>query len=462
MPPAADSNSHFLTVYTHTHNGICVGGWRLGWLLCLLEESIKRYSSISNQIYIRKMKAIILYYSTLDQLYSQFLRALDGEPLPLLALITAGVYLGKRLLNTLQKSHNIASIIAKRIETRDSIVHECLSKDPMENLDLRSDGQTLHSLYKRGKISASDVVIHCCKQSKYIGRDFLCAVTEELYDEAYKIAATLDREAKKDDEFSKTLKRKPLWGIPVSIKDCIKQKGTDATCGSVAKCLKPHAEDGLQVSLLRNAGAILHVRSNVPQLLMMPESENNVWGVSKNPWDVSRTPGGSSGGEAALIASGCSVMGLGSDIGGSIRIPAHYCGLVGFKPTPMRITTNGSVAPRYEGRNGQLVIKPVVGPIARSVKDCVSMMQALTAPEAYESDCFLPPLPSWNTSLSTKGPSNKGRPMRIGVVLSDDWFEAADACQRAVQMAADTLSSQVLFNILTFRCNFFSELRASQ
>jgi fatty acid amide hydrolase len=125
----------------------------------------------------------------------------------------------------------------------------------------------------------------------------------------------------------------------------------------------------MKLEMIREELPKYNVRSNQQHLLMMPESENNVWGIAKNPWDLSRTPGGSSGGEAALIASGCSFMGLGSDIGGSIRIPAHYCGCVGFKPTPMRMTGLGSVIPRLNGRNGQIVIKPTIGPITRR---CVS------------------------------------------------------------------------------------------
>ena len=335
-------------------------------------------------------------------------------------------------------SGNYSEISSKRKKARDSVVHKSLSSKPASTFDLSIDAHDLQDLYRKDKIKVADAVNLCCHQSHSVGNMVLTAVTEELYDEAYDQAVQLDAESRAEN-----LNSLPLWGIPISIKDCVQQKGTDATCGSAAKCFKPFEEDGLQVTLLRNAGAVLHVRSNVPQLLMMPESENNVWGCSKNPWDKSRTPGGSSGGEAALVASGCSVMGLGSDIGGSIRIPAHYCGLVGFKPTPMRVTSKGSVAPRYLGRNGQMIIKPTVGPLTRSVRDCISMMEALTAPLAAEVDTFLPPIPPWNTDLSINGPLGVKRPLRIGMVLSDDWFEAAEACQRAVRLAGKALTEQV-------------------
>lgn len=95
------------------------------------------------------------------------------------------------------------------------------------------------------------------------------------------------------------------------------------------------------MELLRDAGAIPFVRSNVPQALMLPETDNNVWGRTSNPWDVSRSVGGSSGGEGGLIAFGASPLGIGTDIGGSIRNPAHVCGIVGLKPTPHRISHQG-------------------------------------------------------------------------------------------------------------------------
>jgi fatty acid amide hydrolase len=385
------------------------------------------------------------FFAALDLLHGQLMAAARGEPIPLVLAMLCLLYAPTILLQLCcSKGGDAADKGARRVKHRDSIVHHSLSQpDDYPPLDPTIDAHALRSLYKKGKLTAAAVTIQSCLRSRAVGRDELCAVTEELYDEALEAAEELDNQS--PDERSKSLKASGLllWGVPISIKDCIQQKGTDATCGIAAKCFKPFAEDGLQVTLLRNAGAILHVRSNVPQLLMMPESENNVWGVSLNPWDHSRTPGGSSGGEAALVASGCSTMGLGSDIGGSIRIPATYCGLVGFKPTPTRITGSGSVAPRYEGRNGQMVIKATVGPITRSVRDCVTMMQALTVPLAAEKDPFLPPLPPWNVTLSTKGPaSDPSRPLRIGMMLTDDWFEAATVCQRAVKLAASALEDQ--------------------
>ncbi len=109
-------------------------------------------------------------------------------------------------------------------------------------------------------------------------------------------------------------------------------------------------DDGVYVRLLREAGFIPFARTNVPQSLMVPETDNAIFGRTDNPWDAARTPGGSSGGEGAILGSGCSVVGLGTDIGGSSRIHAHFCGVVGFKPTAARHTVMGMWAPRLGGR----------------------------------------------------------------------------------------------------------------
>jgi fatty acid amide hydrolase len=166
----------------------------------------------------------------------------------------------------------------------------------------------------------------------------------------------------------------------------------------------------------------------------MPESDNAIWGQAKNPYDVTRTPGGSSGGEAALIAARCSVLGLGSDIGGSIRIPAHYCGIVGYKPTPGRITKKGAGIARLNNRNGQIVVPSTTGPMARSVRDCTLMMKALLN-LTPEEDVQVPGIP-WNGECVDNGGKHR---MRVAVMMSDGWFEPFPACKRAVQLAVDSL-----------------------
>ena len=130
----------------------------------------------------------------------------------------------------------------------------------------------------------------------------------------------------------------PLHGVPVTIKEQFMVPGTPTTMGLPSRASHRAPSDGPLVGRLRRAGAIVLGKTNVSQLLIYHESDNPVYGRTNNPWDPERTPGGSSGGEAAIIAAGGSSLGLGGDYGGSIRVPAHFSGLHGLRPTAGRLT----------------------------------------------------------------------------------------------------------------------------
>jgi len=152
----------------------------------------------------------------------------------------------------------------------------------------------------------------------------------------------------------------PLHGVPISMKSSVDVAGWKAECGTVLRTNYVASKDAPLVSRLRKAGAILIGTTNVPEFLMAYETDNLLYGRTNSPWDLSRTPGGSSGGEAAAIASGCSAGGVGSDGGGSIRIPAHFSGICGLKPTPGRIPSTG----HYPVSAGPFAQLGVVGPTA--------------------------------------------------------------------------------------------------
>jgi len=157
----------------------------------------------------------------------------------------------------------------------------------------------------------------------------------------------------------------PLHGVPISLKSSVDVAGFLCECGTLLrKGNTPHA-DATLVSRLRAAGAVILGNTNVPEFLMAYETDNLLYGRTNNPWDFSRTPGGSSGGESAAIASGCSAAGIGSDGGGSIRVPAHYTGICGLKPTPGRVPTTG----HFPGSAGPFTQMGVVGPMARTIAD---------------------------------------------------------------------------------------------
>src|SRR5580704_10579100 len=159
--------------------------------------------------------------------------------------------------------------------------------------------------------------------------------------------------------------RGPLHGVPISIKSSIDVAGMRCEAGTKLRAGHIAEKDAPLVARLRQAGAIVLGVTNTPELLMAWETDNLLYGCTNNPWDLSRTPGGSSGGEAAAIASGCSAGGVGSDGGGSIRVPAHFCGICGLKPTPGRIPSTG----HFPKSGGPFALIGVVGPMARTIED---------------------------------------------------------------------------------------------
>src|ERR1700690_1862061 len=179
----------------------------------------------------------------------------------------------------------------------------------------------------------------------------------------------------------------PLHGVPVSIKSSIEVAGWRCEAGTKLREGFLASHDAPLVSRLRQAGAITLGNTNTPELLMAWETDNLLYGRTNNPWDLSRSPGGSSGGEAAAIAAGCSAGGVGSDGGGSIRVPAHFSGICGLKPTPGRIPTTGHFPPA----EGAMSWLGVVGPMARTIADVCELFEVLAGPDP--GDALSAPVP---------------------------------------------------------------------
>jgi amidase len=166
----------------------------------------------------------------------------------------------------------------------------------------------------------------------------------------------------------------PLHGVPMTIKDTLDTASVVSTGGTQGRAAFVPAEDAHVVARMRSAGAILLGKTNVPELALAPETDNVIYGCTSNPYDLSLSPGGSSGGEASIIAAGGSPIGLGSDCGGSIRTPAHFCGLAGIKPTTGRVSRTGHFPP-VEGLMNRLW---QVGPIARFVEDLILALPVIS------------------------------------------------------------------------------------
>jgi Asp-tRNA(Asn)/Glu-tRNA(Gln) amidotransferase A subunit family amidase len=169
----------------------------------------------------------------------------------------------------------------------------------------------------------------------------------------------------------------PLHGVPVSIKASIDVAGHRCEAGTRLRAGYVAAQDAPLVARLRAAGAVILGVTNTPELLMAWETDNLLYGRTNNPWDLTRTAGGSSGGEAAAIAAGLSAGGVGSDGGGSIRVPAHFTGICGLKPTPGRIPSTG----HYPKSGGPFALLGVVGPMARTVADLKLLFEAMAGPD---------------------------------------------------------------------------------
>jgi len=227
----------------------------------------------------------------------------------------------------------------------------------------------------------------------------------------------------------------PLHGIPLTIKDSIDVRSYPTLCGSKLRLRHRAERDATVVEKLRIAGAIILGKTNCPEFLLNYETDNAITGWTANPWDVSRSAGGSSGGEAAAIASYCSAGGLGSDGGGSIRVPAHFCGIAGLKPTPGRISAAGHF-PEIGYPGGLL---GVIGPMARSAADCRVLFRASAGYDL--ADPFSAPVPLRNPDLTD---------VRIGVADGFCGSPVDPAIRDAVRRAAKMLESDLQFPLEEF------------
>lgn len=220
----------------------------------------------------------------------------------------------------------------------------------------------------------------------------------------------------------------PLQGVPLTIKSCIDVAGWPCPAGSLLRKDYIPRTDAPLVSRLKAAGAILLGNTNTPEFLMAYETNNLLSGKTSNPWNLAYSSGGSSGGEAAAISAGCSAGGVGSDGGGSIRVPAHFCGICGLKPTPGRVPATGHF-PSGAGAFGWI---GVVGPMARTIADVRALFEVMTGPDPGDAH---------SAPLAIRSYSEKElRATRIGILESSTLSNATPETRAAVERAAQLLS----------------------
>jgi amidase len=273
----------------------------------------------------------------------------------------------------------------------------------------------------RGQLSASEVVRRTLSQIDS-ENPRINAFVNTFPERAIKQASESDRRLGAGEA-------RTLEGIPVSIKDSLDIAGKPTFCGSLLYRDRVASHDAGCVRLLKDAGAIIVGKTSCPEFLMNYETDNFIIGRTNNPWDTSRTAGGSSGGEAAAIATFCSAGGIGSDGGGSIRFPAHCCGIAGLKPTPGRISGTGHTPP-IEHPGGLL---GVVGPMARTAADLKAMFDVLARYDP--GDPFAAPVPVRAVDLQPF----RRKELRIGFMTG--WLDVPveNAMRETIQKANEAM-----------------------
>ena len=240
--------------------------------------------------------------------------------------------------------------------------------------------------------------------------------------------------------------RRPLFGLPVTVKSSIATRGLRCEIGSLLNKGDVPAHDAQAVARLRAAGALILGTTNCPEFLMAYETDNLLHGPTNNPWDLARTPGGSSGGESAAIAAGMSAAGLGSDSGGSVRIPAHFTGICSLKPTPGRIPGRGHLPPCV----GPFQILGAIGPMARTIADVTLLFRLLSGHDP--ADPASAPVPLREPTL------DELRSNRIGVFEDDGLVPVTAETRAAIQSAAAALR-EAGFRVEPFRPSTLELLR---
>jgi Asp-tRNA(Asn)/Glu-tRNA(Gln) amidotransferase A subunit family amidase len=228
-----------------------------------------------------------------------------------------------------------------------------------------------------------------------------------------------------DQTAAKGVGRGPLGGLPVTVKSAIEVSGLRCETGSPSRKGIIAATDAVVVARMRAAGAIVLGTTNVAEMLMGYESDNPLHGRTLNPWGLELTPGGSSGGESAAIAAGCSAGGIGSDGGGSIRVPAHFTGICGLKPTPGRIPGTGHQPPCL----GPFCLIGVVGPMARHVADVYELFKVIAGWEPGDPMAAPVPVRSMDEALADG-------PLTIGFFEDDGRTMVTPETREAVRTAA--------------------------
>jgi Asp-tRNA(Asn)/Glu-tRNA(Gln) amidotransferase A subunit family amidase len=314
----------------------------------------------------------------------------------------------------LHKQH----INLKRQERQDRIdelteYHEPLTAQELEILN--EPAQKTIERVQAGEISAVSV-IHAYGKRAIEGHKDNNYLTEVMIKDAEKLASSNPKG--------------PLAGFPISFKDTVNVTGYDSCIGYSKYAFKPAQKDAPLIRLLKDAGAVPFVKTNVPITLLSFECYNDIWGTTENPYVKGYTPGGSTGGESAILAYGGSRLGIGTDVAGSVRVPAHFAGIYSIKCSTGRFPKAGNTT----SMPGQEGIPPVYSPMTRSLDDLSFFLKTIIDFKPWNYDYSCHPLPWREVDLPKK--------LKFGVMYDDGVVTPSPACARALDLTIDALKKQ--------------------
>ncbi|RGP66937.1 hypothetical protein FSPOR_6319 [Fusarium sporotrichioides] len=324
------------------------------------------------------------------------------------------------------KSTNWEEVVAKKRQQQADAISAFISAELSDVDDKREHHDSITN------IEAASLLAREIEKGKYSSEDvtkaYIARLTEILFNDALAQARELDTYYAAE---GKT--KGPLHGIPISLKDQFNVKGHDTTLGYTARSFKPASEDAVLVNILKKLGAVIVAKTNLPQSIMWAETDNPLWGLTENPIIPGYTPGGSSGGESALVHSRGSIVGFGTDLGGSIRGPCHIMGLYGFKPSSSRLPYAGVPV----STDGQEHVPSSIGPIARSMSSIHDVTRAIIQQEPWTQDCRCIPIP-WRQNAYDDVLKRK---LTIGVIRDDGVVKPHPTIKRMIEEAVAALEA---------------------
>ncbi|KAH8658084.1 putative fatty-acid amide hydrolase [Xylariales sp. PMI_506] len=288
------------------------------------------------------------------------------------------------------------------------------------------DATAILAKLKTGIWSVEQVTVAFCKRAA-IAQQLTNCLTEIFFDDAIERAKKLDLDYVQRRKSGSPLP--PLFGLPISLKDSFQVAGYDTSTGLGCYVNQPAEENSAIAAMLMDLGAVLYCKTNLPQSIMTGDSQNHIFGRTLNPHNKLLTAGGSTGGEGALLALRGSILGVGTDIGGSIRVPATCNGLYGFRPSVGLLPHGGVRDLTPPGTDG---VHSTVGPMATSLRDCSLFLETILQADTWRYDSTVVSVP-W-TDLK---PRSK---LRIGVAQDDGVFTPTPPVRRGLNRAIDLLS----------------------